>query len=220
MSTALPRGAPAVELGDAGARTGSRARLRGPRGNERLTAWAAAVLFVLLAIEGITILRVSSLIVPHITVGLLLIGPVALKLASTGYRFVRYYTGSAPYQQAGPPRLPLRVLAPFLVVATLAVLATGIALLVEGPGHYGPWLLLHKASFIVWFAVATVHVLAYVGRVPRLIAKDLSRGRPRSSVRRSWARVGVTALAVLAGLALVAATSTLVRPWLVVRGFG
>lgn len=35
----------------------------------------------------------------------MLIGPVALKLASTGYRFARYYTHSPPCRQRGAPAL-------------------------------------------------------------------------------------------------------------------
>ena len=50
-------------------------------------------LLVLLAIEGATIPWIRPLLSVHIFVGMLLLGPVALKLATTGYRFARYYTG-------------------------------------------------------------------------------------------------------------------------------
>jgi hypothetical protein len=193
--------------------------LRGPRGNERLTAWAGAVLFVLLAVEGVTILRIHALVVPHIVVGMLLIGPVALKLGSTGYRFVRYYTGSAPYLRQGPPTLPLRLLAPVLIVATGALFATGVGLILVGPDHRGALLGLHKASFVVWFAVASIHVLAYVGRVPALIAGDLSRSR-RQYVGHRAARIAVTVAAVVAGVALAMATAHLAGPWLQRGGGG
>ena len=53
-------------------------------------------------------------------VGLLLIPPVVLKLASTGYRFVRYYAGARAYREKGPPPLPLRLLAPVLVASALS----------------------------------------------------------------------------------------------------
>ena len=49
------------------------------------------MLLVLLAVEGVTILFLRPLLSVHIFVGMLLIPPVALKLGSTGYRFVRYY---------------------------------------------------------------------------------------------------------------------------------
>ena len=45
----------------------------------------------------------------------MLIAPVLLKLASTGYRLLRYYGRSRAYREKGPPRLPLRLLAPVLV---------------------------------------------------------------------------------------------------------
>jgi hypothetical protein len=186
--------------------------LQGPRGNERLTAWAGAVLFLLLAVEGVTILRIHRLLYPHIVIGMLLIGPVALKLGSTGYRFVRYYTGSAPYRRQGPPRPLLRILAPILVLSTVGVFGTGVLLLLLGPDHRGQLLMLHKASFIVWVAVATVHVLAYIGRVPALVARDLTR-RTMQSVERPVARISVTITALVSGLVLAVATSHLANAW-------
>src|SRR5436305_2688984 len=67
----------------------------GPDGNERLTAASGAVLFLLLAAEGVTILSIGQLLSPHLFIGMLLIPPVALKLASTGWRFARYYGARA-----------------------------------------------------------------------------------------------------------------------------
>src|SRR6476659_8028408 len=98
-----------------------------------VTGDAAAALLVLLAAEGATIPFIGPLLGPHIFIGMLLIPPVLLKLASTGYRFARYYTGSLPYVRKGPPNLALRVLAPGVVLTTLALFGTGVALLVAGP---------------------------------------------------------------------------------------
>jgi hypothetical protein len=75
----------------------------GAEGNERLTAMTGAVLLVLLAAEGFTILSLRQLLTPHFFIGMLLLGPVALKAGSTIYRFARYYTGSALYRRKGPP---------------------------------------------------------------------------------------------------------------------
>ena len=44
---------------------------------------------------------------------MLLLGPVALKVGSVFYRFVRYYTGSEPYRRKGRPA-PLRVIGPVI----------------------------------------------------------------------------------------------------------
>jgi uncharacterized membrane protein (UPF0182 family) len=142
--------------------------MRDPDANERLTAVAAVPLFVLLAVEGITLLAMGPLLPVHVFVGLLLVLPLAAKIASTGWRFVRYYRRDEEYVRRGPPRLLLRLLAPLLVGSSVSILATGIAL-VFTHGHWNLLLLLHKASFIVWVPAFGVHVLAYVWRVPRLV---------------------------------------------------
>jgi len=51
----------------------------------------------------------------------------------------------------------------------VAVLGTGIVLSVVGPGN-AQWLFLHKASFVLWFGVMTIHVLNYAPRLPRLLS--------------------------------------------------
>src|ERR1700693_580151 len=94
--------------------------LGGAAGNARLTALSGALLLVLLAVEGATIPFLRSLLSVHIFVGMLLLGPVALKLGSTGYRMIRYYTRDREYVEAGPPAPLMRVLvAPVLVISTL-----------------------------------------------------------------------------------------------------
>src|SRR5436305_7930287 len=65
----------------------------GPAGNARLTAWTGALLFVLLAVEGVTILDLGGLLTWHLVVGILLIPPALVKTATTGWRIVRYYAG-------------------------------------------------------------------------------------------------------------------------------
>jgi hypothetical protein len=79
-----------------------RDRLGGTEGNEILTSATAAVLTLLLAAEGITILRMGGLLSAHMFIGMLLIPPVLLKLGSTGYRFARYYTGRGSTARRGP----------------------------------------------------------------------------------------------------------------------
>jgi hypothetical protein len=176
----------------------------GTDGNERLTASTGVLLIALLAVIGITILRIGQLISVHLFVGLLLVGPVALKLASTGYRFARYYAGNRSYRRKGPPMLVLRAIAPAVVVSTVAVFATGIVLMFEGPAHRDPWLLLHKASFIVWIAFTALHVLGHLpglGRSLRAGARphDLStvQGRAGRSIALVGALVGGLVLALV-----------------------
>ena len=102
----------------------------GTDGNELLTSMAGAVLIVLLAVLGVTILRIHQLIWLHLFLGLVLVGPISLKLASTGYRFVRYYTGKPAYRSKGPPEPLMRLTAPIVVASTLVVFATGVLLLI------------------------------------------------------------------------------------------
>ena len=170
----------------------------GVAGNARLTSSTAAVLFVLLAIEGVTILSLGSLLTPHIFIGVVLIPPVLLKVASTGYRLVRYYGGSTPYVRKGPPPILLRVLGPLLVLSTGALLATGLALLVIGPGD-GLVGGLHKVSFIVFFAVTSVHVLAHIRKVPAQTAADW---KPATLLTGATGRRAVVVGSLVAGLAL------------------
>jgi hypothetical protein len=183
----------------------------GSEGNARLTGLTGLVLLVLLAVEGVTILDIRSLLSVHVFVGLLLIPPVALKLAVTGYRFVRYYARAAEYVRKGPPLLLMRMLvAPGLIAATLVVFGTGVTLLAIGPGG-GIVLGLHQASFFVWLGAFGVHVLAYALRVPGLVAADWGRG-PRTS--GAALRFGIVALALLVGLTVALAELPAAGPWL------
>ena len=141
----------------------------GTTGNERLTAATGAVLLVLLAALGITILRIRPLLSEHMFLGILLIPPIALKMTSTGYRFIRYYTANPRYRRKGAPLATLRLLAPIVVASTVAVFASGVALLLEGPGSRGSLLLIHKASFFVWIAVTAIHVLGHLSDLPRAL---------------------------------------------------
>ena len=198
-----------------GAAAIARVRGGGVEGNERLTAAAAVVLVVLLAALGVTILSIGRLLWWHVLLGMLLIPPVLLKLGSTGWRFVRYYTGDREYVRRGPPLLPLRLMAPLVVAATLAVFATGVALLAVQPGD-GFLVLLHKASFVVWFFLTAVHVLAHLRPIPGLVAADWRR-RPlprESDVPGTLWRQLLLAGTIVAGAVLAIATVRYAQPWL------
>ena len=151
--------------------------LAGAEGNAKLTAMTGAVLLIGFAVEGITILNLHQLLAFHFVVGFLLIGPVLLKMSSTMYRFARYYSGSAPYVRKGPPSPVLRLLGPFVILTSVAVIGTGVALGLSGPADRGGWLFLHKASFVLWFGVMTIHVLNYAPRLPGMLAARPGRVR-------------------------------------------
>jgi hypothetical protein len=180
------------------------ARAWGPPGNERLTTSVGLVLLVLLAFETLTTLSLRSYLSVHIFLGLLLLPPIALKLASTGWRFARYYMGNKPYRLEGPPKLLLRLLAPMLVASTLSLFGTGVALTVVGHGG-GLLKGVHALSFAVWGVLMIVHVLAYLARTLRVGPADW-RGRTAVVVAGASGRRAALGGALLAGVILALAT--------------
>lgn len=185
-------------------------RTGGPRGNAHLTAWTGLTLFVLFAAEGITLLSIGGLITWHIAIGALLVPPTLLKTASTGWRILGYYAQRGPYLSAGPPPLVLRVLGPLVIVSSIAVLATGIVLIVVGQdasrstsltigGLSLDLVFLHKAVFFLWFAVMAVHVIARL--IPALLIARSDLRTPRA-VPGLGGRAAVLLASAVAGVAL------------------
>jgi hypothetical protein len=187
----------------------------GTAGNELLTAATGAVLIALLAVIGVTIVSLTQLLWIHLFVGMLLIGPLMLKLASTGYRFVRYYTANPRYRRKGPPPLSLRLIAPVVVASTIVVFASGVALLFIGPGSRATLLPIHKISFIVWGSFTALHVLAHLPTVARGLRVDYG-GRSIGAVRvagragRTLSLIG----ALLAGAAIAVLVIPQFAPWI------
>jgi len=186
----------------------------GVEANGRLTAMTGAVLLVLLAVEGITILHISALLTFHVVIGMVLVPLVLVKIGSTTWRFARYYLGSPEYRRKGPPPPVLRLLGPFVVVLTLAVVGSGIALLLAPTSMRNELLLLHKATFVLWFAAMAIHVIGHFLEMAQLAPRDFY-WRTRSQVRgagvRQWLLVGAVCIGIL--LAVVVAPK--VGPWLV-----
>jgi hypothetical protein len=175
----------------------------GPAGNHRLTSSVGLVLLLLLGVEALTTLALHSYLSLHIFLGLLLLPPLALKLASTGWRFVRYYTGSTHYRLGGPPRLLLRLLAPLLVASTLTLFGTGVALIAVGQGG-GTLKDVHGTTFLVWGALMIVHILEYLRRTLRLGIADWRR-HAGPVVAGARSRRAVLAGSLLAGVVLALA---------------
>ncbi len=173
----------------------------GVKANARLTASNAAVLLVLLAAEGVTILRVRQTVSPHVFIGMLLVPPVLLKVGSTGYRFVRYYLGAPAYRRKGPPPVLLRLLGPVVVVLTLVLLFSGVGLLLASQAWLPLLVKLHKASFVLWFGAMTVHVLGHLGEMFRLAPRDWLR-RSRREVTGAGPRQWLIAASLVAGVML------------------
>lgn len=185
----------------------------GVEGNSRLTGTVGVLLVVLLFAEGLTILSIRGLITWHLFIGLLLIPPVALKIVTTTYRFARYYTRAAPYVRRGPPHPVLRLIGPVLIAMTVVLLGTGVWLIVVGPDHAGLILTAHKASFVIWFGLTAIHVLAHVRETVVLAAKDVRRPDPVRPVPGRGVRTSAVALALVAGVVLGAVVTPTATAW-------
>jgi hypothetical protein len=187
----------------------------GTTGNELLTTVTGTVLLVLLAVIGVTILRIHALLSVHIFLGMLLIGPLALKLASTGYRFVRYYTGNPRYASKGAPAMPSRLIAPVVVLSTVVVMGSGVALLFAGPGSRTTLLPIHKDSFFVWVAFTGLHVLGHLSGLRHGLSEDY---RPQARLGEVTAgrsgRVMSVASALTLGVVIAVLCIPQFGPWL------
>lgn len=184
-------------------------------GNERMTALAGAVLLVLILVELVTSASLRTLLSAHVFVGVLLVGPLAVKLGSTGYRFLRYYTRSPAYLRRGPPRLVLRILAPLLIATTLVVIGSGIGLVATGPVQAGFLLPLHNISVLFWFSMIAIHIFAYIWRTPHLVADDWRKHSGRNLAPGRGLRMGVNLGALLVGAVAAILLFPSAAPWVV-----
>lgn len=184
----------------------------GVEGNSRLTASTGIVLTVLLLVEGFTVLDVRGYISLHTIIGLALIGPLAVKSASTVYRFARYYSGHPHYVGRGAPLLVLRVIGPFVVLSSFAVIGTGVALLVTH-GASDTWLTLHQASFIVWICFTGVHFLGHIYEAVVVSGRDFRARRDNAAARGRTVRLAIVVASLVAGFGLAAAFTPSASSW-------
>ncbi len=183
-------------------------------GNERLIALVGTVLLVLIGAEIIISVKLQALLPVHIFVGVLLTAPLVVKIGSTGYRFLHYYTGSPAFVQKGPPRLEMRLLAPLLLLASLSLVLSGIILALLGPTTaWSVWVLrLHALSVMCWLPLLALHVGAYIWRVPRLLLADWQKRATRRVAGRGWRYAG-TLVALLAGVGAAVLCVPLTTSW-------
>ncbi len=174
----------------------------GVAGNARLTSTLGAILFVLLALEGYTVgVGVGLHLTLHVYLGLLLIPIVALKMGSTIYRFARYYAGSPAYRRKGPPPMTLRIIGPLVVLVTIVLFASGVALLFVNGNERATFDTLHRDSFIAWVILMTVHVVGHIRETATLAPRDLywrTRRQVQGANRRQW----MVLCSIVAGLIL------------------
>jgi hypothetical protein len=180
-------------------------------GNERLTSITGAALFVLLGLIGITVLQVRALLPEHLLLGFVLIPPLGLKIFSTGYRFVRYYAGDDLYRHAGPPRLVLRLIAPVVVLSTLALFVTGLELWAFGLRFGSVWVAAHKLSFVIWLPFILIHAFSYFNKSADAVAAELSSQAKSGS--GAFARRSLVVGSLVAGVVLALASLAYASPF-------
>jgi hypothetical protein len=182
----------------------------GVAGNRNLTAFLGAFLLVGILGELATlVLGLQRTLAVHILLGVALIPIVALKLGSTGWRMIRYYTNDPAYRREGPPRPFLRGIAPLVAGSTVALFASGVGLIVAGPNSH-LFRAVHSASFALFLLVVGAHALAYLPRLRRFAFADWMRGRRAQghALRRA-----VVAFALVTGGAFAVAVLQTLGPW-------
>ena len=188
-----------------------------PGGNERLTATVGLLVIVPVLVEIATVLLgVHTFMSAHVFVGLALIPAVLLKLGSTGWRFVRYYTRNRGYVELGAPQLAMRLLAPLFVAATVVLFGSGVAM---GLLHGHALTIarnLHGPASVIWLVLLGLHVLVYLRRAVERAGQEAVPGRRRAA-RGTAARMGAVVAAVVCGVVLGLATVPAQHRWVDLR---
>jgi hypothetical protein len=183
----------------------------GTEGNARLIGLTGLVLLVLLAIEGVTILDIRPLLPVHVFVGLLLIPPVALKLAATGYRLARYYLRTVEYVRKGPRSCScewwwLRAWSPPRWSSSQPVSHPPCRRVARRDRARPAQGELHRLARCIRDSRACVRTTG-----PGLVAADWGRD---SGTSGAALRTGVVALSLLLGLTVALAVMPAAWPWL------
>lgn len=156
----------------------------------------------------------------HFFVGFMLMPLIAIKLASTGYRFGRYYTRDKAYHQAGPPAPVQRVIAPVLIGSAIILIASGVEMW-SYQNQFGlAWTAIHNVAAFTFVSAVAIHILLHVRQAHREAAADLA-GMPAASIpdavgspRGAVTRRAVVGGGILFGLALGAGASSWPTPLL------
>jgi hypothetical protein len=186
--------------------------------NTKLTAMVGLVIFVLLALEGVTIPFIGPLFTLHAFIGWVLLPPILLKISSTSYRFVMYYSGNYKYVKAGPPKPLLRIIAPLIILTTALLMWSGIEMVLIGPTGPGVrmWFTIHRASFIIWFGLMAVHVLAYFLKASSFALPEFTRKQGMHTLRVPWRnlRMALVVGSVVIGIILGFSEWHLANNWM------
>jgi hypothetical protein len=169
------------------------------QGNESLISWTGLLLIPLLGLVGLTGLAFGTLWRAHFIVGILLIPPLAFKLIATTYRAARYYMGSAKYRAAGAPDWPARIMAPFLIAATVVAMVTGVEMWLAN-NRDRPWSTIHTDSVVILGGLVGLHILIYLPKALLTALRELKEIRVRRS--KPGLRISIVVATLVAGIAL------------------
>jgi hypothetical protein len=185
-----------------------------PDGNARLTAAVGVLLLVPIAVELATlVLGVHTFMSAHVFVGVALIPPILLKLGSTGWRFVRYYTHGAAYVEHGPPQILMRLLAPLFIVATVVLFTSGVMMGVLHGHALEIARRLHGPSAALWVVLLAIHVLVYLPRALTTSGRELHRATRRGVRGAAW-RTYALATALVCGFVIAVASVPAQHHWI------
>lgn len=183
-------------------------------GNTRLTSLAGVVLLALITLQVassvVFALLAYNLPLPvgplydvvrpvHFFVGFMLMPLIALKLASTGYRFLRYYSGNPDYHDAGPPRAVPRLIAPALIASAIILVASGVEMWSYQNQFRLPWTAIHNVAAFTFVSVVTLHIVLHVREAHRHAAADLAGIPPPASMQTGPPPGAMTRRALLGG---------------------
>ena len=173
--------------------------------NARLTGIAGIVILILLVAEVVTVaLGAASVLSLHVAIGLTLVPPVLVKLASTTWRMVNYYVGAAAYKHRGPPPTLARILGPLLSLTIILLLISGGALILGPSSLHRAALRVHKLTFYLVVLLILAHLAMHLTKAIRLTARDwLNRRGATFLTRARWTAVaGSVLLGALLALTL------------------
>jgi hypothetical protein len=119
----------------------------------------------------------------------------------------------------GAPPLLLRLIGPLVVLSSIAVIGTGVALLVDH-GASDTWLTLHQASFIVWVSLTGVHFLGHIYEAVVVSGRDFRARNADPAARGRTVRLAVVAASLVVGFGLAAAFTPSASSWQLHHDFG
>ena len=118
-------------------------------------------------------LNIGNLLTLHVFLGMLLLGPGQPEDRVHALAFHQVLHRLGGLRAEGPPAPLQRVTEQFVILTTVAVLGTGVMLVLEGPGN-GSWARLHHLSFFLWAVVVVIHLASYVPKLPRCCRTGLT----------------------------------------------